>query len=178
VFEKSVMMGCHMKPLYVEGHLDGVPINRLLIDGGSCVNIMPCSVFDCLGHTEDELMKMNMTLSGFSGEASDAKGIVSKELTVGSKTVPTFLVVNVKGKYNMILGRDWIHANGCVPSTLHQCLIQRVGDAVEIVKADDSVCVAMAESFEDIHDGEIRCCGGSAVGPTVASRRQGPPQEH
>jgi hypothetical protein len=118
------VMGHHMKPLYVKGHLDGVPINRLLIDGGACINIMPSSVFKRLGHTESELMKANMTFSGFSGEASDAKGIVAKELTIGSKTVPTtFFVVNVKGKYNALLGWDWIHANGCVPSTLHQCLI-------------------------------------------------------
>jgi hypothetical protein len=61
-----------------------------------------------------------MTLNGFAGEANDTKGIVSKELTVGSKTVPTtFFVVDVKGKYNALLGRDRIHANGCVPSMLH-----------------------------------------------------------
>jgi hypothetical protein len=66
---------------------------------------LPCSVFEKLGHKEDELMKKNMTLSGFSGEASDAKGIISKELTVGSKTTPTtFFVVNVKGRYNLLLG--------------------------------------------------------------------------
>jgi hypothetical protein len=50
---------------------------------------MPYAVFEKLGHKDDELMKTNMTLSGFSGEASEAKGIISKELTVGSKTIPT-----------------------------------------------------------------------------------------
>ena len=34
---------------------------------------------------------------------------MSVELTVGSKTVPTtFFVVDVKGRYNVLLGRDWI----------------------------------------------------------------------
>jgi hypothetical protein len=61
----------------------------MLVDGGACVNIMPYAVFEKLGHKDDELMKTNMTLSGFSGEASEAKGIISKELTVGSKTIPT-----------------------------------------------------------------------------------------
>jgi hypothetical protein len=61
-----------------------------------------------------------MSLSGFSGEPAEARGIVSKELTVGSKTVPTaFFIVDVKGRYNVLLGRDWIHMNDCVPSTLH-----------------------------------------------------------
>jgi predicted aspartyl protease len=120
VFQKPNKMGQHMKPLYIKGYLDGEPINHMLVDTGACVNIMPHVVFEKLGHHESELMKTNMVLNGFSGEASEAKGILSKELTVGSKTVPmAFFVVDVKGKYNVLLGREWIHTNGCVPSTLH-----------------------------------------------------------
>jgi hypothetical protein len=96
---------------------------------------MPCSVFKWLGHQEKELMRMNMTLSRFYGESSDTNGII---LTV-------FFVVDVKGKYNVLLRWDWIHTNRCVPSTLHQCVMQWVGDDVEVIEADDSVCVAMAE---------------------------------
>jgi hypothetical protein len=32
--------------------------------------------------------------------------------------------------------------NECVPSTLHQCVMQWVGDRVEVVEADDTICVA------------------------------------
>jgi hypothetical protein len=81
-------------------------------------------VFSKLGYKESELIKTNMNLSGFLGEPSQAKGIMSVELTVGSKIVPTaFFVVDVKGRYNVLLGRDWILANGCVPATLHQFLV-------------------------------------------------------
>jgi hypothetical protein len=115
-------------------------------------------VFEKLGPSEDDLMKTNMTLSCFSGEASNTKGVVTKELTVGSKSMPmAFFVVDVKGKYNVLLGRDWIHANGCIPSTLHQCVIQWVGDEVEVIEADNSVCVAIAESQEGLQDGEVEC---------------------
>jgi hypothetical protein len=52
-------------------------------------------------------MRTNMTLSSFLGEPSNAKGIISMELTVGSKIVLTaFFVVNVKGRYNILLGKD------------------------------------------------------------------------
>jgi hypothetical protein len=119
VFEKPVKPEEHMKPLYVKGHLDGVPVNRMMIDGKASVNIMPMSLFKELGHTEGDLKWTNMSLSGFLGEPTEAKGIVSKGLTIGSKTMPTsFFVVDVKGRYNVLLGRDWIHANGCIPSTL------------------------------------------------------------
>jgi hypothetical protein len=96
---------------------------------------MPCSVFKWLGHQEKELMRMNMTLSRFYGESSDTNGII----------LTAFFMVDVKGKYNVLLRWDWIHTNGCVPSTLHQCVMQWVGDDVEVIEADDSVCVAMAE---------------------------------
>jgi hypothetical protein len=161
VLEKPNVLGQHMKPLCIRGHLDGVSVNHMLVDGGACVNIMSSSMFEKLGHKEEEYMKRNMMLSGFSGEASDAKGIISKELTVGSKTIPTaFFMVNVKGRYNILLGRDWRHANGCVPSTLHQCVVQWVGDEVEVVDVDDSACVAIAESQGDLQDDEVKCLTG------------------
>jgi hypothetical protein len=158
VFEKPEKLGQHMKPLYIKGHLDGKPVSRMLVDDGACVNIMSYAVFEKLGHSEGDLMKTNMTLSCFSGEASNTKGVVTKELTVGSKSMSmAFFVVDVKGKYNVLLGRDWIHANGCIPSTLHQCVIQWVGDEVEVIEADNTVCVAIAESQEGLQDGEVEC---------------------
>ena len=45
----------------------------------------------------------------------------------------------------MLLGRDWIHTNCCVPSTMHQCLFQWDGDEVEVVHADDSSVVSLAD---------------------------------
>jgi hypothetical protein len=145
VFLKPDKLGQHMKPLYIKGYLDGEPINHMLVDGGACVNIMPHSMFEKMGHCKSELMKMNMMLNGFSGEVSDAKRIISTELMIGSKTVLTaFSLVDVMGKYNM-LGRDWIHSNGCVPSTLHQCVVQWVGNNVEILEVDDSMCVVLTE---------------------------------
>jgi hypothetical protein len=69
----------------------------------------------------------------------------------------TFFVVDVKGCYNMLLGWDWIHANECVPSTLHQCVIQWISDEVEVVQADEKVCVAMAKSLVDIPGRKMEC---------------------
>jgi hypothetical protein len=133
----------------------------MLVDGGAGVNVMPFSVFTKLGRKESELMKTNMGLSGFSGELSEAKGVIVMELTVGSKTVPTaFFVVDVKGRYNILLGRDWIHANCCIPSTLHQCVIQWVGDDVEVIEADNSACIALTDAPIDWQHGEMQCLTG------------------
>jgi hypothetical protein len=105
--------------------LDGTPIGHMLIDGGTSINILPLSLFVKLGHVEGDLKHTNLSLSGFAADPTEAKGIICLELMVGSKTMPmAFFVVDVKGRYNMLLGWDWIHANECVPSTLHQCIIQ------------------------------------------------------
>jgi hypothetical protein len=71
---------------------------------------------------------MNMIIMSIGGEGPiGPKGIASMELIEGSKTIPTvFFLTEVQGNYNTILGRDWIHANHCVPSTLRQFLIQWV----------------------------------------------------
>jgi len=73
-------------------------------------------------------------------------GAINIELTIGSKTLlTTFFVIDGKGSYSLLLGCDWIHANCCVPSTMHQYLIQWHGDNVELVHANDSVSIATAD---------------------------------
>jgi hypothetical protein len=92
------------------------------------------------------------------GEPILAKGVALMELTIGSKTLATaFFVAEVQGSYNLILGQDWIHANRCVPSSLHQLLIQWVDDKMEVIHVDSSVEVTMTDTpLLQEHDG-IAC---------------------
>jgi hypothetical protein len=89
-----------------------------------------------------------MTLSGFGTDSSiKARGVTSVELTIETKTlVAAFFVANVEGNYSLILGRDWIHANQCITSTLHQMLIRWVDDDIEQVHADVSAYIAVADA--------------------------------
>jgi hypothetical protein len=135
----------HLKALYLKGYINGHPVNKMLIDTGAAVNIMPYSVLRWLGRSVKDLIKANVTLSDFNGQASEAQGILNVDLTVGSKTVPTsFFIVSSKSTYTILLGRDWIHANCYIPSMMHQCLIQWDGDEVEVVHADDSIEISLA----------------------------------
>jgi hypothetical protein len=161
VFEKLENPGAHKKHLFIWGHLDGMPIGHMLINAGASDNILLLSLFKKLGHIEGDLKRTNLSLSGFARDPTEAKGIIYMELMVGCKTMPTaFFVVDMKGCYNMLLGWDWIHANECVPSTLHQCIIQWISDEVEVVQADEEVCVAMAESQLDLLGGKMECLFG------------------
>jgi len=103
-----------------------------------------------------------MTISGVGGgDPIGAKRVASMELTVGSKTLATtFFVFEVQGNFSLILGRDWIHANQCVPSTLHQILIQWIGNEIEVVHGDTSSFIATADSNTlGVHD-DIKCLSG------------------
>ncbi|KAK1681738.1 hypothetical protein QYE76_042586 [Lolium multiflorum] len=135
----------HMKALYLKGYINGQPISKMLVDTGAAVNIMSYSMLRRLGRSNEDLIKTNVTLSDFNGQASEAKGVLNVDLTVGRKTIPTsFFIVDSKSTYAVLLGRDWIHANCCIPSTMHQCIIQWDGDEVEVVHADDSIDISLA----------------------------------
>uniref|UniRef100_A0A2N9FWA1 Retrotransposon gag domain-containing protein n=1 Tax=Fagus sylvatica TaxID=28930 RepID=A0A2N9FWA1_FAGSY len=45
IFEKPTLAMCqHLKPLYIKAHMDGRPVNRVLVDNGAAVNILPTSM--------------------------------------------------------------------------------------------------------------------------------------
>jgi hypothetical protein len=74
----------HLKALYLKAYINGHPVNKMLVDTGAAVNIMPYSVLRQLGRSTEDLIKTNVTLSDFNGQASEAQGILNMDLTVGS----------------------------------------------------------------------------------------------
>ena len=50
-----------------------------------------------------------------------------------------FMVIEAKANYNLLLGREWIHGVGAVPSSMHQRLVLwREDGIVENIEADQS----------------------------------------
>jgi hypothetical protein len=146
----------------MKGHINGEPISRMLEDGGVILNLMQYYLFKKLGGSDEELIKINMTVNGVvGGKPIGSKGVISMELTIESKTLATaFFVTETQGNFSIILGCDWIHANKCVLSTLHQILIQWIDDVEEVVHVDSSACVAVADSHSiGVHD-DVKCLSG------------------
>jgi hypothetical protein len=114
----------HLRPLYVNLHANGQPLDRVLIDNGAIVNILPTKTLRLLKKTEADLMTTEVTVGNFAGGCSPAKGVIALQLQIGSRKMnTTFFVIDSSSNYNALLGRDWIHINGCIPSSLHQALI-------------------------------------------------------
>jgi hypothetical protein len=108
IFQKPKVTENNLKALCMNGHINGKPISRMLVDGGAIVNLMSYSLLKKLGGSDDELIKTNMTVSGVGGgEPIGAKGVISMELTIGSKTLATtFFVAETQGNFSLIIGRD------------------------------------------------------------------------
>jgi hypothetical protein len=127
----------------------------MLVDGHAAVNLMSYSIFKKLGRDDDKLVKTNLMLNGRGeGNPMEARGVISMELTIGSKSLAiVFLVVEVQGNYSIIFSHDWIHANHCIPSTLHQFLIQWIDNEIKVVHADALAYIALADAMADSQHG-------------------------
>ena len=119
--------------------MNGRPMNKVLVDNGAAVNILPYKMLSKLAKTEEDLTPSDMVVNGFTREPTITKGIIPIQTKVGSKVnTTTFFVVNTKLAYNALLGRDWIHTNWVVPSSLHQIVMfWKDNNNIEIVMAND-----------------------------------------
>ncbi|GKV21983.1 hypothetical protein SLEP1_g31893 [Rubroshorea leprosula] len=139
VFEKpEEKMARHIRPLYINAHIDGIPISHVLVDNGAAVNVLPTCMLYKIGKSLDHLVHTEVTISDFTRGVNRSRGVLLVELTVGNRTLMSaFFVVDTVATYNALLGRDWIHSSWCVPSSLHQKLIFWNGGKAEVVSADD-----------------------------------------
>ena len=99
------MKARHLRPLYMKAHINSKPINRMLIDEGAMLNMMPYSTVRKLGRTHKDLKETNMTMSNFTGGSTPVLGFSIAKLRVGLRTTNTvFFIVDLKLGYAVLLG--------------------------------------------------------------------------
>ena len=116
----TLEMTRHIRPLYVRAYFNDKSVFKVLVDNGSVVNLMPLRMLRALGRDNDDLNETKVSVLAFTGEISRALGVLPIDINVVSKTsLSAFFVINYIANYNVFPGRDWIHANWCVLSSLH-----------------------------------------------------------
>ena len=96
----------HNRPLYVSGYAREQKIDRILIDIGSAINILPKMTMRRLDLTMEELSHSRLVIQGFNQGGQRAIGMIHLELIIGELTSNVlFHVINAKTTYNMLLGR-------------------------------------------------------------------------
>ena len=131
ILEKpSVEMRRHIKFLYVRAHLNGRPVSKVLMDNGSVVIVMPLRMLRALGRSINDLIETKVVMSAFTGDTTYRYHHWQQNCTI------CLFVIYFTANYNILLGRDWIHANWCVSSSLYQFLLSWKGNEVELVQTD------------------------------------------
>ncbi|KAL1317141.1 hypothetical protein AAHE18_15G113900 [Arachis hypogaea] len=110
----------HLCSLHITTTLSGIRVNKVLIDGGAAISLLPERMLRKVGKHPDDLVPTNIVVTDFSGTSTPARGLVTLTVKVGSSERNTvFVVVPSRASYNALLGRDWIHGVGAVPFAVH-----------------------------------------------------------
>lgn len=72
----------HNRPLFISGYLNGLEITRIMIDGGSAVNLLPFRMLKRLGIAIHRLAPNNLLIQGFNKSRQRSPGIVRFELKI------------------------------------------------------------------------------------------------
>ncbi|GAA0167885.1 hypothetical protein LIER_22724 [Lithospermum erythrorhizon] len=73
----------HNRPLYVSGFACEERVGRILIDGGSAVNLMPLKTLKKLGIVVEDLLHSRLMIQGFNQGGQRTVGTLSLHLTIG-----------------------------------------------------------------------------------------------
>ena len=73
IFDKPVKHR-HLKALYIKGFVDRKPINKMLVDGGASINLMPYTTFRKLSKGPGDLLETDMMLRDFRGNTFKTQG--------------------------------------------------------------------------------------------------------
>ncbi|CAL2239186.1 unnamed protein product [Prunus armeniaca] len=144
-------MANHLRPLFVTANFRGVPISKVMVDGGVAINLQPHRLLVKMGRTEKDLIPTLLMVTNFARGITKTHGILDVDVIVGIKKlkIAFFVVDTTYTTYNALLGRDWIHQSLCVPSTLHQQLaLWHEEGFMEIVEADPWPFLPSALCFE------------------------------
>lgn len=91
-----------------------------------------------------------MVVSNYEGKTL---GFLQVDMVVGTTTRPTlFVVVPTKANYNLLLGREWFHRVGCLPSSMHQKItIWNLDGIVEHIETDQSFFIADVNHIDKLN---------------------------
>jgi len=105
IFEKpNGSMRGHLEPLFIHAKVNDIGVNKVLVDGGDVVNLMPQSLLKKIGKYCTNLKPYNIVMPNYEGKIGFSLGALKVNLTVGSITITTlFMVVPSKVNFNFLL---------------------------------------------------------------------------
>ncbi|XP_070002956.1 uncharacterized protein [Nicotiana sylvestris] len=128
----------HNRALNLMVKCEGHYVKRVMVDGGSSVDVCPLSTLQSMKINTDRIRPSNVRIRAFDGSARDTMGEINLTMTIGPVDFEiVFQVVDMVISYNFLLGRPWIHTARAVPSTLNQMLKFEHDEQEIIVHGED-----------------------------------------
>ncbi|XP_026428581.1 uncharacterized protein LOC113324477 [Papaver somniferum] len=127
----------HNDPLVLTLPIAGCNIRKVLIDGGSSVNVLFYDTFKRMDLNDEQLMSSYYTIYGFNGAPTKPLGDIVLQVNAGPMKFDTrFSVVDAPSPYNAIIVRRWVHKLKGVAATYHQYLRFPTPEGVMEIKGD------------------------------------------
>nr|KYP49162.1 hypothetical protein KK1_029096 [Cajanus cajan] len=110
VFDSPIKdMKAHLKPLLLTLMIEGHEVNKVLVDGGATINILPRTMLKRFGKTMADLKPHNILFSDYAGKLSQPEGMSFLDVQIGSvKRTTMFIITPSKANFNVLLGHEWI----------------------------------------------------------------------
>lgn len=81
----------HLKFFFILVKVENVGINKVLVDKGATINIMPHSMLRKIGKLDTDLRPPNMVLLNYEGKIGTPLGIIQVDFIVGTIFTLTFV---------------------------------------------------------------------------------------
>ena len=121
----------HDDALLITFRIGDYDMKRVMVDGGSAVEIMYSNLYKGLKLKQEDLMPYNSPLMSFDGKLVIPMGMIRLPIQTSPEIVEVnFIVVDTYSPYTAIIGRPWLHTLGAVASSLHQKMKFLSGDQV------------------------------------------------
>ncbi|XP_050895251.1 uncharacterized protein LOC127101860 [Lathyrus oleraceus] len=92
----------HLKPLFITRKIEDVPINKILVDCDTTVNLILHHILRKIAKYDTDAKPHNMVLSNYEGNVGFTLGVIQVKLTVGTVTRSIiFMIVETKERQEL-----------------------------------------------------------------------------
>jgi len=140
----------HDRPLYYTGYIGSTYIERIQVDPGFALSIMPKRLLFFLGISLSRLSTTTTTIYGFNAGSSHPLGKIHLLCQIGYlKSEVICFVIDIDTSYNILLGQPWIQPTGlCLRHSTNALNMWIKGDGQDGVRQN----AAIQKSGELLHE--------------------------
>ena len=111
----------HNRPLQITIKCMGAKVLMVLIDNRFALNVCSFRTALIIGLDMEIIILSPLTVKAYNNTSRKVIGTFKAPYKIGlMETIMEFQIMDITLNYNLLLGRDWLHLNGAIPSLLHQ----------------------------------------------------------